>query len=63
MTKPNQRERIVQPRCGEGHPDGEGCNHSLSFHKQGGRCRALGCNCTTWVEPVEIGSSDPAVVG
>lgn len=63
MTKPTQRDRIVQPRCGERRPEEDGCNHPLSFHKAGGACRALGCTCQGWVEPAEPVPSDSAVVG
>jgi hypothetical protein len=32
-------------------PEG-GCSHPLSFHPEGGPCRALGCNtCKKFVEP------------
>lgn len=31
----------------------DGCSHPLSFHPLKGKCLALGCGCTGFVEPPE----------
>lgn len=45
MTDEPKTDRRSQPKCSD-------CNHPKSFHGGGTtKCRALGCECETWVEP------------
>lgn len=53
MAGAEKTDRRNQPRCGFGVEPEEGCSHPISFHGGGtSNCRALGCTCPAWVEPL-----------
>ena len=56
-VKPGRKN---QPKCGTGQPEGDGCQHPVSFHGGGNTgCKALGCHCEAWVAPAENGAGVP----